>query len=84
MNEKIDLVSVIRRPDFHAALFTYAGNHYSFAGWWALDWSEPGDPDDGKFKEYATIDEFLNDPFFDGKTLAEAQDEFTDVDYELL
>lgn len=84
MNEKIDLVAVIRRHNFHAAYFTFRGTQYIFSGWWILDWSKLDEQDDdSKYKIYDTVDDFLSDPFFDGKTLAQVQDELTGVDYDL-
>lgn len=84
MNENIDLISVIRRHNFHGADFTFRGTPYSFSGWWILDWSKMDEQDDdSKYKIYDSKEEFLSDPFFDGKTLVEVQGELTDVDYDL-
>ena len=55
----------IMRDDFHAVNFDFEGIHYCFAGWWVLD---IGDDED---KEYDSKEDFLNDPIFNGKRLAE-------------
>ena len=71
-----DFISVFHKHNFHAAYFTYKGKRYSFSGWWLLDWGV-GD------KFYDSIDEFLSDPFFDGKRLEEILDQISDPDYDL-
>ncbi|MBR4711742.1 MAG: hypothetical protein IKP10_06880 [Clostridia bacterium] len=62
--EWLDPIKELRGERFHAMNFIYKGKEYSFAGWWVLEW-EDGD------KEYDTINEFLKDPFFDGRTFEE-------------
>lgn len=71
-----DILSIIHHPKLHAAFFMYNGKRYVFSGWWVLDWG------DG-YKGYDSIDEFLNDPFFDGKRLEEISDQVSDLDYDL-
>lgn len=70
-----NIVAIIRDPAFHAVNFHYAGQHYTFSGWWMLEW------DDGD-KIYNSKEDFINDPFFDGRTIGEIQSETTDVDFE--
>ena len=61
--------------NFHAINFHYLGVHYTFSGWWLLEW------DDG-YKFYDTKDEFFHDPFFAGKTFSEITDNIVEVDIE--
>lgn len=79
-----DVMFWLLHPDFHALYFKYNGVRYIFSGWWLLDWSDGyDDPDkDKKFKIYDTKEEFIADPFFDGKTIEEINDiaEVVDVD----
>lgn len=58
------ILTEIYNPNLHALYFTYKKRMYVFSGWWVLDWIT------GE-KDYNTIDEFVNDPVFDGKTLVE-------------
>lgn len=71
-----DIISGILNHDFHAVHFTFLEKNYIFSGWWLLDW------DDGD-KEYMTVEEFLDDPIFDGKTIKDIADNVTDVWFEL-
>ena len=68
-------LSEFHNQKLHAAYFTYNKKRYVFSGWWLLEW------DDGD-KEYDTIDEFLNDPVFEGKRLEEIIEEITDVFFD--
>ncbi len=56
-----DIIEAIRDPKMHAMHFEYNGIEYVFSGWWILEW-DSGD------KEYDSIEDFITDPFFDGKT----------------
>lgn len=71
-----DFISIFHYHNLHAAYFTYKGERYSFAGWWVLEW-------ENGYKNYDSIDDFLNDPFFDGKRLDEILDQISDPDYDL-
>ena len=73
MNE---IYEIINSNLFHAIIFTYKGKEFVFSGWWMLDWG------DG-IKEYESKEDFLNDSFFDGKTIAEISDDVTILDYTL-
>ncbi len=68
-------VEEIRNESFHAVNFYYKGTNYTFSGWWMLDWGE------GE-KLYDSKEEFLSDPFFDGRTFENALDDMTDFDFE--
>ena len=70
-------VEQIRLPGFHAVNFMYKGIEYTFSGWWMLDWGT------GE-KIYDSKEEFLNDPFFDGRTLEDALEDMTDFDFEFV
>lgn len=69
------ILSEFHNPKLHAAYFTYNNTRYVFSGWWLLEW------DDG-YKDYDTKEEFLEDPFFEGKRLEEIVDEITDVFFD--
>ena len=70
-----NLLYELNNPKLHAAYFTYKGKRYVFSGWWLLEWDN-GD------KEYDTIEEFLNDPIFEGKRLEEVINETSDVFFD--
>ena len=69
-----EFVHTVRRNDFHAVNFDAGNKHYTFSGWWLLEW------DNGE-KFYDSKEEFLNDSIFDGRTAAEA--EIHDAVFEL-
>ena len=75
-----DIVTSILRDDFHAVNFDVDGVHYCFAGWWSLCTGD-GDNDED-YKIYDSKEEFLKDPVFDGKTLAEVNPVNVYVDLE--
>lgn len=70
-----DVVKRIKSPRFHAAHFVFEGTQFIFSGWWVLDWVTG-------YKDYESIDEFLDDPIFNGKKLEDVADQLTDVWYE--
>ena len=70
-----DIIAAIKDRKFHAVNFYWKNIHFTFSGWWLLEW------DDGT-KGYDSIDEFLSDRFFENKTLEEIAGEITDIDVE--
>ena len=70
-----NFMNLLTNKDFHAVNFDYKGRHYCFAGWWVLDWDEDS-------KDYDTLEEFIKDPFFDGKTISELSGDIENPDFE--
>lgn len=72
----------LHHEDFHAVEFKWRGKEYAYAGWWIICWGHRDNTgmyiNEGN-KIYDTIDEWLSDPLFDGKTLQEVWDEVSET-----